>query len=80
MGIFFGILLIAFGISTVRWNYIVANNLREFRFLSTIGGGDIYTGTKFFGIICIFIGLTLVFGLWQAVVNWMLSSYSGLLG
>ena len=68
-GIIVGLLFLAFGISCVKWNYTIANNLREFDFLSTMGGGDIYNGVKIFGVICILLGFTIALGLWQGLLS-----------
>ncbi len=68
-GILLGLFFIAFGISCVKWNYTIANNLRQFDFLATMGGGDVYNGTKLLGIICILLGFTIALGLWQALLG-----------
>ncbi len=68
-GIVFGLLFVAFGASCVKWNYVVANNLRAFDFISTVGGGDIYNGTKVLGIVCILFGFTIGLGLWQGLLS-----------
>jgi hypothetical protein len=78
-GILFGLFFIAFGISCVKWNYVVANNLREFDFLATMGGGDIYNGVKVFGIICILLGLTIGLGLWQGLLSIISEPFGGLI-
>ena len=67
--ILFGIIFLAFGVSCVRWNYTVANNLREFGFIEKMGGGDVYNGTKLLGIICIFLGFATMFGLFNLAVG-----------
>ncbi len=74
-----GALLVGFGLACVAKNYVVTNNLKEFRFIYTLGGGNEYTGVKFLGIICIFIGFTVIFGIWGAVLNFLFSGYTGLL-
>jgi hypothetical protein len=79
-GILFGLFFVAFGVSCIRWNYVVANNLRELDFLSTIGGGDIYNGVKMLGIICILLGLTIGFGLWQGLLSIISEPFGHLLG
>ena len=64
-----GVALIAFGVSAIRWNYTVANNLRELGFVEKLGGGDIYNGTKVLAIICIFLGFAIAFGLFNLAVG-----------
>ncbi len=78
-GVIFGLLFIGFGIACVRWNYTIANNLREFNFLSTMGGGDVYNGTKVLGIICILFGFTIALGIWQALLGIITGSYVNLI-
>lgn len=77
-GIFFGLFFVVFGVSCIKWNYIVANNLREFQFLSTIGGGDIYNGVKVLGIVSIFFGFTVALGLWQGLLSIVTEPFSHL--
>ena len=78
-GVLFGLLFVAFGIACVKWNYTVANNLREFQFISTMGGGDVYTGTKFLGVICVIFGITIILGIWQLILGMVIGSYGGLI-
>ena len=75
--IFFGLLLIAFGVACVRWNYKVADALRDFDSLAKIGGGDVYNGTKVLGVISILLGFTIALGLWQGIVNMVLGTLFG---
>ena len=77
-GVFFGLLFVAFGVACVKWNYTVANNLREFQFISTMGGGDVYNGTKVLGILCIFLGFTIALGIWQMLLGALTGSFVGL--
>jgi len=73
--ILFGSLLIIFGVCCIRWNYKVADMLRDFDSLARFG--DIYSGTKLLGVISILIGLTIVFGFWQGIVTLVLSTFFG---
>ena len=75
--IFFGLLLVAFGVSCVRWNYKVANTLSELDFLAKIGGGDVYNGTKVLGIVSILLGITVGLGLWQGLLSGFLTIFFG---
>ena len=76
--ILFGALFIAFGVACVKWNYVIANNLREFDFIATMGGGDVYNGTKVIGVLCILLGFTIALGLWQALLGIVVSPYLNL--
>jgi uncharacterized membrane protein YkgB len=78
-GVIFGLLFVAFGVACVKWNYTVANNLREFDFISTIGGGDVYNGTKVLGVLCILFGFTIMLGIWQMLLGMLTGSYVGLI-
>ena len=75
--IFFGLLFVAFGVSCIRWNYKIADALRDFDSLAKIGGGDVYNGTKVLGIISVLLGFTIAFGLWQSIVNMVLGAFFG---
>jgi len=79
-GVLFGLFFIAFGVSCIRWNYRVANNLRMFDFISTMGGGDIYNGTKVLGIVCILFGFTVGLGLWQGLLSLITTPFLDLIG
>ena len=73
--ILFGILFIAFGIACVKWNYKVADMLREFDSLSKFG--DVYSSTKVLGVLCILLGITIALGLWQGLLGWFFSIFFG---
>jgi hypothetical protein len=79
-GILFGLFFVAFGVSCIRWNYTVANNLRQFDFISSMGGGDIYNGVKVLGIICILFGFTIGLGLWQGLLSLVSEPFTHLIG
>ena len=75
--IFFGLLLVAFGVACVKYNYKIADALRDFDSLAKIGGGDVYNGTKVLGVISILLGITVGLGLWQGIVTWIMSMFFG---
>ena len=75
--IFFGLFLVAFGVACVKYNYKIADALRDFDSLAKIGGGDVYNGTKVLGIISILLGITVGLGLWQGLLSWILGIFFG---
>jgi hypothetical protein len=78
-GVFIGILLIALGVVTLKFNMAVANNLGTPTFLGRyFGPGREYAFYKLLSILIILLGFFVMFGLFGAIANLILSPFKNL--
>ncbi len=65
--------MIGVGILVLKYNYQVANNLRISFAEQHMGSGGSYSLWKIFGVLIVLIGLTVMFGIWDNILNFILS-------
>ncbi len=77
MGIFgniiLGLLIIGAGILILKYNYQVSNSLRISFAEQHMGSGGSYTLWKILGIFIVIGGLTVIFGIYDEIIGFILS-------
>lgn len=84
MGIFgqiiLGLLITAGGVLLLKNNYQVANNMPIAFAEQHMGGGGSYTAWKILGVLTVFVGLTVVFGIYDNILAWLLTPLTNAVG
>lgn len=77
--IILGLIIIAAGVITLIRNYQVANSLPLRWLEQKAGPGSSYTIWKFFSVLMVFIGFTVMFGFTDNVLGFLLSPVTNML-
>lgn len=71
--------MIAGGILLLKYNYQVSNNLRISFAEQHMGGGGSYLLWKIIGVLVALAGLTVIFGIYDNILSWLLSPLTNIL-
>lgn len=71
--ILLGLAIIGGGVLSLKNNYQVANTMPIGFAEQHLGAGGSYTAWKFLSILIIFIGLTVLLGIYDNILGWLLS-------
>lgn len=77
--ILLGMLIIGVGFLTLIKNYQVTNSVPLAFFEQKMGAGSSYMIWKIISVLLIFIGFTVIFGLHDNLLNWILSPLKNVL-
>lgn len=71
--------MIGAGIAVLKYNYQVANSLRISFAEQHIGSGGSYTLWKILGVLIVIAGMTVVFGIYDEILGFILSPLTNIL-
>ena len=77
--IIIGVLMTVGGILLIKYNYQVSNNLTIGFAEQHLGGGGSYLLWKIIAIFLIFAGFTVVFGIYDNILSWVLSPLTNII-
>lgn len=84
MGLFaqilLGILITAGGVALLKYNYQVTNSLPIGFAEQHMGSGGSYLAWKVLAILVVFIGLTVMFGVYDNILEWLVSPLTNAVG
>ena len=76
--ILLGLIILIAGVLILRYNYQVSNNL-PLSFAERYLGSS-YTAWKFLGVFIVIAGLTVMFGVADNIIGWLLSPLTNIIG
>ncbi len=77
--IIFGLLAVALGVITLKYNFQIVNNTARLEFIeSKLGSGTTYLVYKLLSILLVIGGVLYMTGLYHGALSWLLSPLVGL--
>jgi len=84
MGLFgqiiLGLLITAGGVALLKYNYQMTNSLPISFAEQHMGSGGSYLAWKILAILVVFIGLTVMFGVYDNILEWLVSPLTNAVG
>ncbi len=72
--VFYGLILIALGVVTLKYNFQIVNNTSRLEWIeSKLGAGSTFWVYKLFSVALVFVGILVLTGLGTPFFRWLLS-------